>query len=122
MAVGQLSHARDGFVDGLVDLEVLPLQIGAALPAVVEPDEEDPAVVRRAFADQDTTGVYSRSGISGTGTTGSVVKMRLPGSISRATALNSPSPTASQRTDPAKSDVSAAGNAWSMSQDVCPLA
>ena len=91
-------------------------------PAVVEPDEEDPAVVRRAFADQDTTGVYSRSGISGTGTTGSVVKMRLPGSISRATALNSPSPTASQRTDPAKSDVSAAGNAWSMSQDVCPLA
>ena len=49
MAVGQLSHARDGFVDGLVDLEVLPLQIGAALPAVVEPDEEDPAVVRRAF-------------------------------------------------------------------------
>ena len=59
MAVGQLSHARDGFVDGLVDLEVLPLQIGAALPAVVEPDEEDPAVVRRAFADQDTTGAYS---------------------------------------------------------------
>ena len=53
MAVGQLSHARDGFVDGLVDLEVLPLQIGAALPAVVEPDEEDPAVVRRAFADQE---------------------------------------------------------------------
>ena len=48
--------------------------------------------------------------------------MRLLGSISRATALNSPSPTASQRTDPAKSDVSAAGNAWSMSQDVCPLA
>ena len=32
---------------------------------------------------------------------GSVVKMRLPGSISRATALNSPFPTASQRTDPA---------------------
>ena len=29
--------------------------------------------------DRDTTGVYSRSGISGTGTTGSVVKMRLPG-------------------------------------------
>ena len=72
--------------------------------------------------DRDTTGVYSRSVLSGTGTTGSVAKMRLPGSISRATALNSPSPTASQRTDPAKSDVSAAGNAWSMSQDVCPLA
>ena len=47
--------------------------------------------------------------------------MRVPGSISKATALNRPSPTASQRT-PAKSDVSAAGNAWSMSQDVCPLA
>ena len=58
---------------------------------------------------RDTTGVYSRSGISGSGNTGSVVKMRLPGSISRATALNSPSPTASQRTDPAKSDVSVRG-------------
>ena len=58
----------------------------------------------------------------GTGTTGSMAKMRLPGSISRATALNSPSPTASQRTDPVKSDISAAGNAWSMSQDVYPLA
>ena len=69
-----------------------------------------------------TTGVYSRSVLSGTGTTGSVVKMRLPGSISRATALNSRSPTASQRTDPTKSDVSALGNAWSMGQAVCPLA
>ena len=37
--------------------------------------------------DRDTTGVYSRSGISGTGTTGRVVKMRLPGSISRAAAV-----------------------------------
>ena len=35
--------------------------------------------------------------------------MRVPGSISRATAVNSPSPTASQRTDPTKSDVSVAG-------------
>ena len=61
-------------------------------------------------------------GLAGTGTTGSVVKMRLPGSISRATALNLPSPTEAQRTDPARSDVSAPGNAWSMSQDVCPLA
>ena len=41
----------------------------------------------------------------------------MAGSISRATALNSPSPTASQRTDPVKSDVSAAGNAWSRSQE-----
>ena len=56
---------------------------------------------------RDTTGVYSRSGLSGTGTTGSVVKIRLPGSISGATAENSPSPTASQRTDPRKADVSA---------------
>ena len=72
--------------------------------------------------DRDTGRVYSRSGISGTGNTGKVVKVRVAGSISRATALNRPSPTASQRTDPAKSDVSAAGNAWSMSQDVYPLA
>ena len=50
------------------------------------------------------------------------MKVRAAGSISRATALNSPSATASQRTDPVKSDVSAAGNAASMSQDVCPLA
>ena len=35
------------------------------------------------------------TGISGTDTTGRVVKMRVPGSISRATAVNSPSPTAS---------------------------
>ena len=42
--------------------------------------------------------------------------MRSPGSISRATAVNRPSPTASQRTDPAKSDVSAAGNIWSMNR------
>ena len=50
------------------------------------------------------------------------MKVRVPGSISRATALNRPSPTASQRTDPVKSDVSVPGNAWSMSQAVCPLA
>ena len=60
---------------------------------------------------RDPIGVYSRSGISGTGTTGSVVKVRVAGPISRTTALNRPSPTASQRTDPVKSDVSAAGNA-----------
>ena len=66
--------------------------------------------------DRDTTGVYSRSVLSGTGTTGSVVKMRVPGSISRATAVNRSPPGALQRTDPAKSDVSVSGNAWSMSQ------
>ena len=47
--------------------------------------------------------------------------MRAPGSISRATVLNNPSPTAPQRTDPTKSEVSAAGNAASMSRDVCPF-
>ena len=39
------------------------------------------------------------------------MKVRVPGSISRATALNRPSPIASQRTDPTKSDVSVPGNA-----------
>ncbi len=53
MAVGQLPHARYAFVDGVVELEVLTLQIGAALPPGVEPDEEDPDVVGRAFADQE---------------------------------------------------------------------
>ena len=42
--------------------------------------------------------------------------MRVAGSISRATALNRPSRATSQRTDPAKSNVSAAGNAWSMNR------
>ena len=53
MAGGQLPKARYAFVDGMVDFEVLTLQVGAALPAVVEPDEEDPDVVGRAFADQE---------------------------------------------------------------------
>ena len=53
MAVGQLPQARDGFVDGTVDVEVLTLQIFPALPAVVEPDEENPDVVGRSFADQE---------------------------------------------------------------------
>ena len=53
MAGWQLPQARDPFVDGMVDVEVLTLQVGAVLPAVVEPDEGDPDVVRRAFADQE---------------------------------------------------------------------
>ena len=58
--------------------------------------------------DRDTpTGGYSRSGISGTGTTGSVVKIRLPASSSTATPVNGPG--AVQRTNPTKSDVSVAG-------------
>ena len=63
MAVGQLSHARDGFVDGMVELEVLTLQIGAALPAVVEPDKEDLDILLRAFADQE--GCLARGRSSG---------------------------------------------------------
>ena len=53
MAVEQLPRARYAFVDGMVDVEVLTLHIGVALPAVVEPDVEDPDVVGRAFADQE---------------------------------------------------------------------
>ena len=49
------------------------------------------------------------------------MKMRVTGSISRVTAVNSPSPTASQRTDPAKADVSVPGNAASMSQGGLPV-
>ena len=40
--VGQLPHTRYFFVDGMVDLKVLALQIRTALPAVVEPDGEHP--------------------------------------------------------------------------------
>ena len=51
MAVGQLQLARDAFVDGMVDLELLAFQVFLALAPGVEPDEEDPKVVLRAFAD-----------------------------------------------------------------------
>ena len=51
--VGQLPQARHTFVDGMVDLEVLSFQVFAALSPVVEPDEEHPEVVLRAFADQE---------------------------------------------------------------------
>ena len=51
--VRQLPHARDAFVEGMVDLEVLPLHVFVALPPAVEPDEERPDVVLRAFADQE---------------------------------------------------------------------
>ena len=37
----------------MVDFEVLTLQVGAALPSVVEPDEGDTDVVLRAFADHE---------------------------------------------------------------------
>ena len=51
--VGLLPQARYAFVDGMVDLEVLALQVSAALPAVVEPDKAYADVVLRAFADQE---------------------------------------------------------------------
>ena len=47
-----MPQARYAFVDGMVDLEVLALQVSAALPAVVEPDKAYADVVLRAFADQ----------------------------------------------------------------------
>ena len=51
--VGQLPQARHTFVDGMVDLEVLALQVFVALSPDVEPGGEDPDVVGRAFADQE---------------------------------------------------------------------
>ena len=48
--------------------------------------------------------------------------MRWTVSISTAIALKRAAPDAVQRTDPTKSDVSLAGNASWMNQDVCPLA
>ena len=47
----QLPEARHTFVDGMVVFEVLALQVFAALPPEVEPDEERPDVVLRAFTD-----------------------------------------------------------------------
>ena len=48
--------------------------------------------------------------------------MRLTASISTANPVNPLLPNVAQCTDPRKSDLSAAGNASSMNQDVCPLA
>ena len=45
---GQLPEARDAFVEGVVDFQVLALQIDTALPAGIEPDELHPDVVLRA--------------------------------------------------------------------------
>ena len=47
--------------------------------------------------------------------------MRLTASSSTATPANIPSPGAVQRTDPAKSDVSAPVNASLINQDDCPV-
>ena len=66
--------------------------------------------------------VYSREILSGTGTTGNVVKIWLAASSSNAIPVNRPSPGAVQRTDPTESDVSAPVNTSPMNQDDCPLA
>ncbi len=49
----QVPEARHPFVDGMVGGEVLALQVVAALPPIVEPDEKRPDVVRRAFTDHE---------------------------------------------------------------------
>ena len=49
----QLPEARHPFVDGMVGFEVLALQVFAALPPIVKPDEEPPDVVLRAFTDHE---------------------------------------------------------------------
>ena len=51
-AVGQSPHPRHTFVDGMVDLEVLSLQLFVPLSPGVVPDAVDPDVVLRAFADR----------------------------------------------------------------------
>ena len=48
-----MPKARYAFVDGMVVFDVVALEVFPALPAVVEPDGEDPDVVLRAFADQE---------------------------------------------------------------------
>ena len=53
-AVGQLPQARQAFVQRVVELEVLALQVLAALTAVVDPCEEDAHLVARALADHQS--------------------------------------------------------------------
>ena len=65
--------------------------------------------------------LFERSGHRETGISGKVVKIRLPGSISKATLVNRPSSAAAQRTTPTKSDVSASNNS-SMNLAAWPLA
>ena len=50
-ARGQLPEARHAFVGGMVVLEVLALEVRAALPPVVGSDAGGPHVVPRAFGD-----------------------------------------------------------------------
>ena len=58
VAVGQLPEPWRAFVEGVVALEPPALPVGAALPPGVDPDEERPGVVRRAFADQQPIGLH----------------------------------------------------------------
>ena len=51
--VGQLPDPRDPFVGRVVVFEVLALEVFAALPPVVGPDEENADVVLRAFTDHE---------------------------------------------------------------------
>ena len=51
--VGLSPHARHALVDGVIVLEVLALQVLAALPSVVEPDEGHADVVLRTFANDE---------------------------------------------------------------------
>ena len=71
---------------------------------------------RHLSSDHKHPQLYSRDMLSSTGTTGSVVKMRLPASTSTANPVNFPSPGAVQRTVPTKSVVSVAVNAESSTQ------
>ena len=52
----QLPEARYTFVDGMVVFEVLALQVFAALSPRVEPDEDSPDVVLRAFIRAEVAG------------------------------------------------------------------
>ena len=58
-AVGLLPKTRDGFVDGVVAFHVLALPVRAPLPPVVEPDERDPAIVPRAFANHEGIALHA---------------------------------------------------------------
>ena len=53
MAVGQLPYTRHTFVDRVVDVEVLALPVGVALPPEIEPGAEDPNSFLGALADQE---------------------------------------------------------------------
>ena len=57
--VGQLQETWHAFVDGVIDFEVLALQVFATLPPVVEPDEEHPAGLLQAVANQQGIALHA---------------------------------------------------------------